>query len=132
MNNADWLEETTADTSERIFFSEEGAQQQWDEIDPVDSVVLYDSTGRKTYGERWEFGVGRKFEPQYSYKLVKQCRFSDWKEFEDGVTPVPDDNTIVECDLVEYDEHSYVLDDAGSIDWSNVKDFRILLDPEND
>lgn len=132
MNNANWLEETTADTSERIFFSEEGAQQQWDEIDPNECVVLYDAHGRKTYGERWEFGVGRKFDPKYSYKIVESGRFSDWKEFEDRVTPVPDDNTIVECGLVEYEEHSYILDEASGIDWSNVKDFRILLDPEND
>lgn len=129
MNNADWLEETTADTSERIFFSEEGAQQQWDELDPIESVVLYSSTGEKTYGERWEFGTSRKFDPRYSYKIIESSRFGNWKEF-DGDTP--DDNTIVECGLIDYDEHSYVLDEASGIDWSNVKDFRILLDPEND
>lgn len=132
MNNADWLEETTTDTSGRIFFSQEGAQQQWDELDPIETVVLYDVHGVKTYGERWEFGVDRKFDPGYSFKIVESSRFGDWKEFEDGVTPTPDDDVIVECDLIEYDEHSYVLDDAGGIDWSNVKDFRILLDPEND
>lgn len=132
MNNADWLEEPATDTSGRIFFSEEGVQQQWDEIDPLDSVVLYDANGEKTYGERWEFGVGRKFDPRYSYKIVESGRFGKWKEFEDGVTPIPDAGVIVECDLLEYDEHSYMLDDAEDIDWSNVKDFRILLDPEND
>lgn len=132
MNNSDWLEESSANTSGRIFFSGEGVQQQWDELDPLDSVVLYNSAGEKTYGERWEFRVGRKFDPQYSYKIVESGRFDKWKVFEDGVTPIPNDNIIVECDLIEYDEHSYVLDDAGSIDWSNVKEFRILLDPEND
>lgn len=129
MNNVDWLEETTADTSERIFFSEEGAQQQWDEIDPVETVVLYNARGEKTYGERWEFGVGRKFDPGYSYKIVESSRFSNWEEF-DG--DIPDDNTIVECDLVEYDEHQYMCDFAEDIDWDNVEKFRILLDPEND
>lgn len=96
------------------------------------TVVLYDAQGRKTYGERWEFGIGRKFEPQYSYKIVESIRFDGWEVFEDGVTPVPDDDTIVECDLIEYDEHSYVLDEASAVDWSNVKEFRVLSDPEND
>ncbi len=132
MNNVDWLEESSADTSGRIFFSEQGAQARWDELDPLEIVVLYDARGEKTYGERWEFRTGRKFDPEYSYKIVECRRFDEWKEFEDGVTPIPDDDVIVECDLIEYDEHSYVLDDAGSIDWSNVKEFRILLDPEND
>lgn len=132
MNNSDWLEEPSVDTSGRIFFSEEGAQQQWDEIDPLDSVVLYNSAGEKRYSERWEFGVRGKIDPQYSYKIVESGRFDKWKVFKDGVTPIPDNGVIVECDLIKYDEHSYVLDDAGSIDWSNVKGFRILLDPEND
>ena len=132
MNNADWLEETTADTSGRIFFSEEGAQQRWDELDPIEAVVLYSSTGEKTYGERWEFGVGREFDPEYSYKIVESRRFGEWKEFKDGVTLIPDDGVIVECALIEYDEYSYMLDNAEDIDWDNVEEFRVLLNPEND
>ena len=132
MNNSDWLEESSADTSGRIFFSGEGVQQQWDEIDPLEVVVLYNATGKKTYGERWEFGVGHKLDPQYSYKIVESGRFDEWKEFEDGVTPIPDNGVIVECDLIEYDEHQYMCNFAEDIDWDNVEEFRILLDPEND
>lgn len=129
MNNADWLEEPSADTSGRIFFSEEGVQAKWGEIDPLEAIVLYDPCGEKTYGERWEFGVARKFGPQYSFKIIPNDRFGDWCE---DITTAPSGHEIVECILKEYDEHQYTCDFAKDIDWDNVEEFRILLDPEND
>lgn len=131
MNNADWLDEDVID-SDRFFFAEVGVQQRWDELDPIEVVVLYDANSEKTYGERWEFGTERRFDPSYSFKIVVSERFGDWQEYENGATTLPEHGTVVEVELLEYIDHCYVCDFVGDIPWDNVTQFRVLRDPEND
>lgn len=139
MNNADWLDidipELTAQQAEEaqiVCFDDIGAREIWEEMDMIECVVVFFPSGSKQYGERHEFGPADSFSKGTKFKIVHHERFDHWIAYEHGESPRPNVTDIVEVELNEYEEYSYLCDQAGSIDWSNVCEYRILLDPEID
>lgn len=142
MNNTDWLDidipDPTAEQTEEseesevLCFDDAHARAVWEDMDMIKCVVVYSPSGSKQYGERHEFGPIDAFAKGSKFKIVQYERFDRWIMYEHGDSPRPNVTDIVEVELAEYEEYSYLCDQAGSIDWSNVVEYRILLDPEND